>query len=347
MAISNAKNSFIWCRNAVLILKGYTMKNKVLILLFAIGGLLASCSDAYDIQQKGEINDPYEAFRTPQDISRGINAIYSSIPAVTEISLGSIFTDEVSIGLENGGQGLISGEYGFFMEAGNSYAASLWNGYYVMINRINRLEEISKKLKSETPSLGGEFDNVLAELYVLRAFAHYKLFAYFTPDYTNGSGMSAIILDHVPPYDYSYALPRNTVEEVKKFILDDLENAETMRQAGWADPRDYVGAGMIQAIRVKLYSMTGDWDKVLEHGQLIMNQFSLVNAEEYKQLFARVTAEEGSYADPAGLKELIFRLKRSEEHTSELQSRPHLVCRLLLEKKNKHLIRLFQFYIVI
>src|SRR5690554_7778144 len=26
---------------------------------------------------------------------------------------------------------------------------------------------------------------------------------------------------------------------------------------------------------------------------------------------------------------------RSEEHTSELQSRPHLVCRLLLEKKNK------------
>src|SRR5690554_4501962 len=28
-------------------------------------------------------------------------------------------------------------------------------------------------------------------------------------------------------------------------------------------------------------------------------------------------------------------LTRSEEHTSELQSRPHLVCRLLLEKKKK------------
>src|SRR3989442_8132171 len=28
-------------------------------------------------------------------------------------------------------------------------------------------------------------------------------------------------------------------------------------------------------------------------------------------------------------------LARSEEHTSELQSRPHLVCRLLLEKKKK------------
>src|SRR2546422_4448618 len=28
---------------------------------------------------------------------------------------------------------------------------------------------------------------------------------------------------------------------------------------------------------------------------------------------------------------------RSEEHTSELQSRLHLVCRLLLEKKKKHM----------
>src|SRR5215813_14860791 len=34
---------------------------------------------------------------------------------------------------------------------------------------------------------------------------------------------------------------------------------------------------------------------------------------------------------------LVARLARSEEHTSELQSRPHLVCRLLLEKKKKPL----------
>src|SRR3989442_3973186 len=30
----------------------------------------------------------------------------------------------------------------------------------------------------------------------------------------------------------------------------------------------------------------------------------------------------------------VYAYMRSEEHTSELQSRPHLVCRLLLEKKN-------------
>src|SRR5216684_7991125 len=35
--------------------------------------------------------------------------------------------------------------------------------------------------------------------------------------------------------------------------------------------------------------------------------------------------------------------RRSEEHTSELQSRLHLVCRLLLEKKNKTIDE-FKFY---
>src|SRR2546422_1622116 len=33
----------------------------------------------------------------------------------------------------------------------------------------------------------------------------------------------------------------------------------------------------------------------------------------------------------------IWMLARSEEHTSELQSRLHLVCRLLLEKKKRSL----------
>src|SRR5688572_31626652 len=40
---------------------------------------------------------------------------------------------------------------------------------------------------------------------------------------------------------------------------------------------------------------------------------------------------QGSLAQAVGL--------RSEEHTSELQSQSNLVCRLLLEKKNKSLIR--------
>src|SRR2546422_7791047 len=41
-----------------------------------------------------------------------------------------------------------------------------------------------------------------------------------------------------------------------------------------------------------------------------------------------------AHVDAGGIKHLRER-GRSEEHTSELQSRLHLVCRLLLEKKKK------------
>src|SRR5689334_24148217 len=40
-----------------------------------------------------------------------------------------------------------------------------------------------------------------------------------------------------------------------------------------------------------------------------------------------------AFAQSVGLP--VDKLKRSEEHTSELQSQFHLVCRLLLEKKKK------------
>src|SRR2546429_7250789 len=49
---------------------------------------------------------------------------------------------------------------------------------------------------------------------------------------------------------------------------------------------------------------------------------------------ARVAAYLGSQQAPPG-KAFPATLSRSEEHTSELQSRLHLVCRLLLEKKKK------------
>src|SRR2546422_1612484 len=73
----------------------------------------------------------------------------------------------------------------------------------------------------------------------------------------------------------------------------------------------------------------------------------------YTTLFRSIVAEPGAvigFAGPRVIKQTIgqdlpegfqtaeFLLERSEEHTSELQSRLHLVCRLLLEKKKEPLL---------
>src|SRR5690625_3478479 len=53
------------------------------------------------------------------------------------------------------------------------------------------------------------------------------------------------------------------------------------------------------------------------------------------ELFAGTLDAESTHLLEEGEPIIVQNVPRSEEHTSELQSRGHLVCRLLLEKKNK------------
>src|SRR2546429_7354338 len=63
----------------------------------------------------------------------------------------------------------------------------------------------------------------------------------------------------------------------------------------------------------------------------------------FRSAWRQVSVAPGSRASVAGNRELHRGShSRSEEHTSELQSRLHLVCRLLLEKKKLHSLRLLR-----
>src|SRR6266498_3501606 len=59
------------------------------------------------------------------------------------------------------------------------------------------------------------------------------------------------------------------------------------------------------------------------------------NGQSYSRKHYRGTLEAPTHSSAFGPTPPGTSPSRSEEHTSELQSRPHLVCRLLLEKKNK------------
>src|SRR2546422_4108863 len=57
--------------------------------------------------------------------------------------------------------------------------------------------------------------------------------------------------------------------------------------------------------------------------------------EEHARLVAEMLKGRSLEQEADGIAAQLEALERSEEHTSELQSRLHLVCRLLLEKKKK------------
>src|SRR5690554_7002234 len=58
-------------------------------------------------------------------------------------------------------------------------------------------------------------------------------------------------------------------------------------------------------------------------------------AVQLDELFRKRKPDTGAAMFPRQRGVGLIESVRSEEHTSELQSRPHLVCRLLLEKKKK------------
>src|SRR3712207_8510454 len=72
----------------------------------------------------------------------------------------------------------------------------------------------------------------------------------------------------------------------------------------------------------------------LLHERIRIELFNVPNAGLTPQTFAE--HHRSNHSRYAG--SVAHSLHRSEEHTSELQSRQYLVCRLLLEKKKKKLI---------
>src|SRR3712207_8612196 len=78
-----------------------------------------------------------------------------------------------------------------------------------------------------------------------------------------------------------------------------------------------------------------------EDGQQRLVQVAIIRQKEEKHTRAWRPGEKATLRNPPSETD-----ERSEEHTSELQSRQYLVCRLLLEKKKKrklhqsHIIRM-------
>src|SRR2546422_6681581 len=82
--------------------------------------------------------------------------------------------------------------------------------------------------------------------------------------------------------------------------------------------------------RSTLFPYTTLFRSLLLHRQILEHRLD----HELRTTEARVTVSAGEQRDETGVLE-PGDAARSEEHTSELQSRLHLVCRLLLEKKKK------------
>src|SRR5690606_29892021 len=295
------------------------MRNKFKLLYVALlAVVIGSCSDAYEITQDAGTDDLDKLYSNVPALERGVTALYYNIPAETEIGFTSIFTDETAIGRSNGGQGITDGSASFNLNSGSAEAEAMWGSYYALVRRCNELLEAGDKLIESTPSTEAEVNALKGEMLVLRAFANLKLFMYFTPDYTNPSGLSVMKLDVVPPKDLSLELPRESVSTIVDFIEKDLQDAESLFSAIEL-PRYRVNKFVIHAIRAKLGACINDPAMIQQAYSALSGVGSIANDIQFKHLFNQMPewtgTEEAIYtADPydysPAINELLFYIRR-------------------------------------
>lgn len=272
------------------------MKNiKNILLTIGVFAGLAACNDAIEIDQPGRL-DADVAFETVSDLQSGLFGVYDNYDISPDIAFQSIFTDELAIGFDNGGQGLA--DYAFVLNAGSAASEVFWTNGYDQLNAATRLIEAAVNLDPEEIAENpGLYDQVLGEAYVLRAWAHFTLLSYYSTDYTDDSALSIINLDFIPTIDQQ--LLRNTNGETFALINSDLTAANGLLGDDTSN-KTRINKDFITALRARIAAYRQNYGEAATLSQQLIDKYPLANRAEYEAMFQ--DASDG---------EVIFKLERT------------------------------------
>lgn len=254
------------------------MKNKFLIGILSIAMLTVSqsCEENLDIQPNSSLIAE-TAFRGVDDLQNALNSAYLDYNNTT-IQFNSIFTDNTKVGIDNGGQQLTL--HRLVLDPTTGVVENLWVSRYSLINKVTRIIEAADLIEIEE-GREDEVDHILGQAYALRAFAHFELFQYFTPDYLDANGLSVPAIDIVVTVEN---LPRNTVSEVYALMNSDLDKASPLLDSGLTDVK-YITRDFITALRARMALFSGDYSGALGFANQLIAKYDLANQEEYVNMF--------------------------------------------------------------
>lgn len=278
------------------------MKKIKIVLAALVLTAFGSCQDAIDIVQPGELT-PEATFKTVADLQKGLIGAYGAMSTINEISFSSVWTDEVRLGFNNGGQGISDGRYSLKLTTNSSDAYNIWLSNYALINSANRVIDASTRI----PVVSGsneelQVNDIVAQAKILRAWGHFRLLSYFSTDLTNDNALGVILVDHVPATNEH--LPRSTNGKVFEFIEEDLTFAVNNLLSNATNSNNFIlSPDFITAFRARMNSYRDKHDAALSYANTVINsgRYTLATGLDYSDLWKDIYT--------SGL-EVIFRLDR-------------------------------------
>ena len=253
------------------------MRNKIFIILVSILiiSTFNSCEKELEIDPNSALIAT-TAFKTVNDLQNALNSAYRDYNNET-IAFNSIFTDNTKVGKDNGGQELT--RHRLVMDPSSGTPLNIWVSRYSIINKVNRIIEASELI--DKTGHEKEVNHILGQCYALRAFAHFELYQYFTPDYEDENGVSVPAVDFIVTVEN---LPRNTVGEVFTLIENDLTKASELLDSSKTDNK-YVTNDFITALKARMYLFKGDYVKAKDNAQTLIKKYELANPVQYRNMY--------------------------------------------------------------
>jgi hypothetical protein len=267
------------------------MKNifKKISVFCAVIIFTSACDDQLDIPPIGFLSDE-NTFETVENLQQGLNGAYATLTSRFNITF-DIITDEVKPGADNGGQFI--NFYNFNLNNQSGEAANHWTNNYAVINQVNRVLGGAELLEVDA-SEQAEYDNILGQLYALRAYAHFQLLTWFSTDYTDGGSLAVPYVDFVVTIE---ELPRNTVSEVVAGINADMAQAESLLSS--SNSNIFMNQDFVTAMRARMNLYLENFSVAQTNAQELIDKYSLANRAQY----------EAMYADSDNT-EIIFKVRR-------------------------------------
>ena len=253
---------------------------------------IVSCNDAIEIEQPGRLGAE-NAFQSVSDLRAGLLGAYNFLDTTGEIGLTAAMTDESHRGKDNGGQN--NDEQNFNINSSNAYVSRIWGSNYGAIGMANRVIQAAPSIDSTEDQ--DEYDNVLGQAHAIRAFAHFQILTFFSPDYTDDSALAGLLVTS-PAVDIFEPRPRSTNGEFYTAINADLDMASSLINA--SEGVTFMGADFVTALRARMAAYRGQYSVADGYAESLLANYSIATQEEYTAMF-----------EDSDFTEVIFSLERS------------------------------------
>lgn len=269
------------------------MKKIKYLFVLSLAFLLTNCEDAVEIVQDGRLTED-KAYVNVADLKAGLLGVYIDYDLTPEIAMGA-YTDEVALGWAGGGQGRDT-SLAFILDNTSAAAQAFWSQGYRELFSTNVLIRAALRI---TPPAADQaaYNDILGQLYALRAFSHFQLLSYYSTNYADDSALAVPIIDYVPSTD---AQPlRNTNGEVYAAINDDLTKAEGLL----ADTNvpTFVTKDFVTALKARMAAYRQDYTSAATFAQQLLAKYPIANRTQYTNM----------YLDTDNT-EIIFKLDRAD-----------------------------------